>query len=133
MKVLIYTSARGKTITFDDYTDERTEYGSYWVGMCRSCHAKYRGILGGRCDDSGSGVCSVHGCTNEAEWYVDFSADEVEEVEWMDKLSQAIDYVYAHRNDIDPVNDAANIFCENKAEYDKLYLSLRKRFSNLSA
>lgn len=84
MKKLIYTSARGKRIVFDDWTHGNYDNGNgvewwTWVGMCKHCHNKYRGILGSRVDNCGSGICSVDGCENEADYYVDFSADEVEE------------------------------------------------------
>lgn len=78
MKLMVYTSKRGKKITFDDFTDETQEYGTYWVEMCRKHHKKYRGILGNKCDDgSAMGTCSVKGCDCEAEYYVDFPKDEV--------------------------------------------------------
>lgn len=67
-----------KQIVFDDYVDNTVEYNSYWVGMCTHCHGKYKSILGNRADDCGSGFCSVKGCDKEADYYVDFDADEVE-------------------------------------------------------
>ena len=84
MKNLVYTSKTGKQIVFDDWTKD-DEYNSGWVSMCPSCHRKYRGILGNRCDDCGSGWCSVKGCERQADWYVDFSPSEVEEVQADDK------------------------------------------------
>ena len=80
MEDMIYTSKRGKRIIFDDFCDESEEYGTFWVEMCPHCHNKYKGILGNRCDDRGSaqGTCSVEGCENEADYYVDFARDEVE-------------------------------------------------------
>lgn len=79
MANMIYTSKRGKQIVFDDYVDNKEEYNSYWAEMCPHCHNKYKGILGKRCDDGGtaSGTCSVKGCENEANYYVDFDKDEV--------------------------------------------------------
>lgn len=87
MTTLVYTSARGKHIAFDDwenaYTwdDDMNDVPLVWTRMCASCHKKYRGILGNRCDcgGSGSGACSVKGCEQMAEYYVDFSVDEVKE------------------------------------------------------
>ena len=67
-----------KQIVFDDYVDNTVEYDSYWVGMCQHCHEKYKSILGNRVDDNGSGFCSVKGCNNEADYYVDFNMNEVE-------------------------------------------------------
>lgn len=78
---MIYTSKHGKQIVFDDYVDDTLEYNSYWVGMCPHCHNKYKGILGNRVDDCGSGCCSVKGCNNEASYYVDFDMNEVEFVD----------------------------------------------------
>ena len=66
-----------KKIVFDDYTDSTEEYGTFWVGMCEECYKKHKDILGNRVDDFGSGVCSVKGCQNEADHYVDFLKDEV--------------------------------------------------------
>lgn len=80
MTNMIYTSKRGKQIIFDDYVNNTEEYGSYWVEMCPHCYNKYRNILGNRVDDGGiaQGTCSVRGCTNEADYYVDFDKNEVE-------------------------------------------------------
>lgn len=80
MKNMIYTSKRGKQIVFDDYTDDTEKYGTYWVEMCPHCHNKYRSILGNRADDGGTAcsTCSVKGCNSEANYYVDFSMNEVE-------------------------------------------------------
>lgn len=67
-----------KRIVFDDYVDNTIEHNSYWVGMCQHCRDKYNSILGNRVDDCGSGFCSVKGCNNEADYYVDFDMNEVE-------------------------------------------------------
>lgn len=62
MTTLVYTSARGKHIVFDDwenaYTwdDNMNDVPFVWTRMCASCHKKYRGILGNRCDCGGSGT-----------------------------------------------------------------------------
>lgn len=80
MKKMIYTSKMGKQIVFDDYVDNTDEYNSYWVEICPHCHNKYKGIIGNRVDNSGSGVatCSVDGCQNQtACYYVDFDMSEV--------------------------------------------------------
>lgn len=83
MADMIYTSKRGKQIVFDDFEDNTEEYDSYWVEMCPHCHNKYRGILGNRADDGGTacGTCSVKGCENEADYYVDFNMNEVTFIE----------------------------------------------------
>jgi hypothetical protein len=70
-----------KGIVFDDFVDQREEYGSYYVCMCRDCRDKHKNILGeNRIDNnsSGLGVCSVDGCWNEYDCYVDFDMNEVE-------------------------------------------------------
>ena len=72
-----YISDSGKQIVFDDYVDNIVEHNSYWVGMCKHCHNKYKNILDNRVDDCGSGFCSVKGCGNEADYYVDFDMNEV--------------------------------------------------------
>lgn len=78
MTKMIYTSKRGKQIVFDDFVDNTEEYQSYWVEMCPHCHNKYRGILCKRVNrGSAWGTCSVDGCENEADYYVDFDMNEV--------------------------------------------------------
>ena len=76
---LKFTSPRGKTIVFDDYCNEIDEQGICWVHMCKHCHNKYRSILGNRVSESGSdsAICSVKGCENKADYYVDFDGAEV--------------------------------------------------------
>ena len=83
MANMIYTSKRGKKIVFDDYHDDTKEYGVYWVERCPHCINKYRGILGNRVDDDASawGTCSVKGCGNFADYYVDFDMNEVTFIE----------------------------------------------------
>ena len=75
---MVYLSIDGNEVVFDDYVDNTIEYHSYWVGMCTHCRNKYKSILGNRVDDCGSGFCSVKGCENEADYYVDFDMNEVE-------------------------------------------------------
>ena len=74
MKKMFY-----KGIAFDDYVNNVSEYNSYWAEMCPHCYNKYKDILGNRADDGGCacGTCSVSGCENEADYYVDFDKDEV--------------------------------------------------------
>lgn len=67
-------------IIFDDYNDERKEYGSWWVGMCEKCFCKYKAYVEPKSDNCGSGCCSVLGCNNEAEYYIDFKAEELKDV-----------------------------------------------------
>lgn len=75
---MIYTSRRGKQITFDDFEDNTEEYGTYWVEMCPHCHNKYKNIIKGKVSDGAMGTCSVAGCYNEANYYVDFNTTEVQ-------------------------------------------------------
>lgn len=79
MANMIYTSKKGRQIVFDDFEDSTEEYGTYWGNMCPHCHNKFKGILGNRASDGGSGeaTCSVKGCENNAGYYVDFNVDEV--------------------------------------------------------
>lgn len=83
MADMLYSSKRGKIIVFDDYVDNTEEFNSYWVEMCPRCHNKYKGILGMRADDGGTarGTCSVKGCDNEANYYVDFDKKEIKFVD----------------------------------------------------
>ena len=77
MQVLQFISEDNQKILFDDFTDERdTDYCGIWVGVCSCCANKYADALKGHLDDYGSGCCSVLGCENEADYYVDFLADE---------------------------------------------------------
>lgn len=77
-KVMVYTSPRGKTITFDDWEDETEEYGIFWAEMCPRCRNKFRGILGKRISDDGAvGTCYVQGCWNEATYYAEFNKNEI--------------------------------------------------------
>lgn len=77
MSEMVYTSPRGKRIVFDDFQDNTKEYNSYWAEMCPHCHNKYKGILGKRIDVGAMGTCSVKGCQNEANYYVDFDPKEI--------------------------------------------------------
>lgn len=74
MKTMIY-----KNIMFDDFVDNTEEYESYYVEMCPHCYNKYNTILDNRADDgrAACGICSVRGCDNEADYYVDFDMNEV--------------------------------------------------------
>lgn len=81
MKLLRFKAENGEAITFDEYADVREEYGGYWVAICPKCRQAFGSLLGSCIDDYGSGCCSVLGCNNDGDFYVDFSADEVEEIE----------------------------------------------------
>lgn len=74
----IFKSNSEQKIIFDDFCAEG-EYDTVWVEMCPHCHNKYRNMLGSRCSDVGEaqGTCSVEGCSNEADYYVDFKTEEI--------------------------------------------------------
>ena len=80
---MVFKAPCGEKIIFDDFADNTEEFESFWVEMCPSCYDKYKGILGNRADDGGTAcaTCSVKGCENEADYYVDFAANEVQFVE----------------------------------------------------
>ena len=78
-KVLKFKSPRGIEIVFDDFVDNREEYGTYWAEICPAHVRQYRGVLGHRCGDRGesAGICCIKGCENDSDRYVDFDATEV--------------------------------------------------------
>ena len=77
MKKLVFTAVNGKKVIFDEFTDEREQdYNGVWCGICKDCADKYHEELRGHFDHCGSGCCSVCGCSNEADYYVDFWRDE---------------------------------------------------------
>lgn len=83
MKKMIYTSPRGKEVVFDDFCKEKSDNSlhseeSVWCEMCSHCHNRFKNILKGRFDEKGTaqGTCSVEGCNNEADYYVDFQTTE---------------------------------------------------------
>lgn len=75
-------SARGDTsfvvendvVCFDDFV--KNEDGRYWACICKDCVAKHH-ISEALLDDAGQGTCSVAGCENEADYYIDFPPEEV--------------------------------------------------------
>lgn len=90
MKKLVFGS-KGKRIVFDDFVDERDQdYSGIWAGMCKECAKKYMDVLVddscNRLDECGSGTCSVEGCNNEADYYVDFWIDDSFEIIDDDKV-----------------------------------------------
>lgn len=60
-------------VCFDDFVSN--EDGKYWACICKDCVEKY-GISEALLDDAGQGICSVAGCQNEADYYIDFPAEE---------------------------------------------------------
>ena len=85
--MLVYKSPTGKQIVFDDYEDERKEYGVFWAPMCPHCHNKYRGLLKAKgitvsAGGSNEMTCGVYGCNSAiGGYYVDFVANIVKESE----------------------------------------------------
>ena len=78
MEEMKYLGSVGRVITFDDFVDETEEYNQYWVGMCGECITKYKENLGDKVPTgSPLGTCSVKGCRKEADYYIDFSEDEI--------------------------------------------------------
>lgn len=78
---MIYIHKNGERIVFDDYTkDYDGDERFYWAEMCPKCYNRFKAILEGREDDGGTaaGICSVYGCDNEADYYVDFSHNDVD-------------------------------------------------------
>lgn len=76
---MVFKANDNEKIVFDDYTDNTEDYDSYWVEICEDCLNKHKDILGNRVDDGGAcGICSVKGCNNVADYYVDFDKNEVE-------------------------------------------------------
>lgn len=71
------SSVRGDTsfviennaVCFDDVA--KNEDGRYWACICKDCVKKHD-ISENLLDDAGQGTCSVAGCWNEADYYIDF-------------------------------------------------------------
>lgn len=93
MANLVYKS-NGKQITFANFEKVRMNPLRYRVDMCSHCHDKYRDIIGNHADKGGvaNGICVVHGCMHEANYYVDFEADEVDIVENMDDIIAVLEH-----------------------------------------
>lgn len=58
-----------KNLVFDDFVKDGP--GRYWSQICKTCAS---GLTRRKnpdpcCDES---TCGVYGCTNEADWYIDF-------------------------------------------------------------
>lgn len=80
MKDMKFITHDGTEVIFDDWCDETDdeELGGYWVGICTECFKKYHGAFGRRISSNPSeDICSVKGCENEADYYVDFLKNEV--------------------------------------------------------
>lgn len=71
------SSVRGDTsfviennvVCFDDVV--KNEDSGYWACICKDCVKKHN-ISENLLDDAGQGICSVVGCWNEADYYIDF-------------------------------------------------------------
>lgn len=78
MEKLIFRTDN-EAVIFDDFENDVEAYRQYWVEMCPCCRSRFESLLEGRFEDNAAqGICSVEGCENEAEYYVDFDMDEVE-------------------------------------------------------
>lgn len=77
---LAYKLKDGNDLLFDDYINESEDYGTYYVLMCEDCRRKYaenfkhepKAVTSGA-----NGICSVCGCENEADYYIDFDTSHV--------------------------------------------------------
>lgn len=67
--------ADGEKVVFDDFVKEDNS-GSCWAEICPACREKHK-ILAAHTSDGATGTCSVKGCQNEAEFYLDFKLSEV--------------------------------------------------------
>lgn len=60
-----------KDIIFDDWGEHEN---SIWASVCEKCLQKYKDKLKKEASESGSySICSIEGCENEADYYVDFN------------------------------------------------------------
>lgn len=55
-------------VEFNDTTQDEV---SHWAGICQECVTKHN-ISEKYLDEGGSGICGVAGCSNEADYYIDF-------------------------------------------------------------
>lgn len=63
-------------VVFDNYEDKETDLdGTVWSRICSKCVEKHH-IRKTLLDDSGSGSCGVKGCSNKADYYIDFLPSE---------------------------------------------------------
>jgi hypothetical protein len=67
-------------IKFDDANRKRNDGLNDWSQVCQHCVDKYH-IDHSKLDDAGSGICGVSGCSNEADYYIDFQDGELKEIE----------------------------------------------------
>ena len=60
-------------VWFEDYCTVDSDHVGTWAYICPECVKKY-GISKALLSDglAGGCLCSVDGCKNEAEWYLDF-------------------------------------------------------------
>jgi hypothetical protein len=77
-------------VAFDDSTinDDDPDY-DYWTQVCQDCATAHNIPV---VDNSGSGICGVVGCNNEANYYYDFNAKNTKEEVGMD-INDCIDYL----------------------------------------
>lgn len=76
-----------RVIAFDDAAEN--EDGSQWACMCRKCVERY-GIDSKYLDEAGQGICSVAGCMNKADFYIDFPSQP--ELKGFDEEGNVVTY-----------------------------------------
>ena len=79
---MVYTAKSGEKIVFDwfsEFSDDSGDPVAFWAEICPACREKYKHILTGKYESGcACGSCSVMGCSNESDSYVDFALDEVD-------------------------------------------------------
>ena len=68
-----------KGIVFDDVILKESEDLNDWSQICQECKDGHN-ISIDVLDHTGSGICGVEGCNNEAEYYIDFPDRELQEI-----------------------------------------------------
>jgi len=68
-------------VVFDDFNtfEEHGKVYNFWSQICTDCVKNNKEIIKTiLLDDCGQGICGVEGCTNEADYYIDFPPKEVD-------------------------------------------------------
>jgi hypothetical protein len=69
--------AKFKNVTFDDFVLKYQDEYCDWSQICLPFASKHH-ISENLLDSAGQGVCGVEGCSNEADFYIDFPDGELE-------------------------------------------------------
>jgi len=87
MRAIKGTNLVFRGITFDNWNeqiedgfkDEKLKPNTihHWSGICETC-LKDHPIEENLLDNGGSGICDIKGCSDEADYYVDFIDSELE-------------------------------------------------------